>query len=688
MNALKAGRTALAWGLVLAALACGSFAWRYPTFFAGGFELLGVALSMALTAALLATVIGLIAPAPRLAAALGLAPLCAALAVAAIALERPVVTPTWLACAALAGAGVAIALSMLRVAAKPRFLAVATALVAATAAIAHARRPPPITAADERPKVFVFGLDAGTWTILDELMAADQLPALRRLREEGASGVLRSEVESASPRVWTTIATGKVPAKHGVVDFFCTQNQDLKSRRIWEILQARQSWSVGLFQWLVTWPPDPFDPFVVPAWMARGPETHPAGLTFIKQLEIAFQNGEFEQWRKDGDWPRLLTELRNWGTGYLAHGLRWKTAAAAAAQAYVALNDPRWELQYAAKRTLQLLLNGDVYLELYRRHQPDFSCFICYGTDNLAHKFWQYHYPDDFGMPHSEAAPYARLVTDYYRACDALLAEMLPLLSPSTTVAVVSDHGFTSVGEGGESHQRELRPKMSRIASELGMTESEVVWSSIATRGYFRPTTSAAGAAALSKQIIDWLDHCDAIGGAKVFLVDAKEDGQIEVAVNNAAAFERDTPIATPTGQRLFGDLVDIEDRTGNHSTEGIVILRGPAFRRGVRIEPARLADITPTLLHLHGLAVGADMDGWPIEEAFTEEFRASHEIERTPSWDDLVEVTRQDVGSGDDSAMRSYMNATGYISDDGDAPAADKLNQPTNQLPKRSPQE
>ena len=53
----------------------------------------------------------------------------------------------------------------------------------------------------------------------------------------------------------------------------------------------------------------------------------------------------------------------------------------------------------------QLRLNGDVYLELYRTTAPDFSSFICYGTDNLAHKFWQYHFPDDFGIPHEQAAP-------------------------------------------------------------------------------------------------------------------------------------------------------------------------------------------------------------------------------------------------------------------------------------------
>jgi len=669
MTALLAARRALASSLPFAAVALGAAALRWPTFFSGGVgELLGLTLALVALPLALALALGALLP-ERIAAAVATLPLGAAIGGCFIALRvDSEATGVWVAALA-AGAAIGAALlggvTLLPLWSRRTGALLALALLLGGASVPAWRRPPASAPVGDRPRIFVYGLDAGTWTLLDKLMAADQLPALRRIREEGASGILQSEVESASPRVWTTIATGKPPADHGVVDFFCTQNQDLKTRRVWEILQA-QGWSVGLFQWLVTWPPDPYDPFVVPAWMARGPETRPAGLRFIKELEIAFQTGEFDQWRQRGEWGRLLARLRDWGCGYLEHGLRCKTALAALVQARTAIGDPSWEKQYAAKRTLQLLLNGDVYLELYRRHQPDFSCFICYGTDNLAHKFWQFHFPDDFGIDHARATPFRELLTDYYRACDALLGEILPLLGAQTTVAVVSDHGFTSIGEGGESHQRELRPKMSRIAAELGLTEKEVFWSSVATRGYFRPVPGVAAAADAGARIVDWLTRCEAIGGPRPFIVTARDDGQIEVAVNSDSALDRDTPLHTPSGRRRFDDLVDVEDRTGNHSTDGIMLWRGPAIRRGARLAPAHLADVTPTLLHLHGFPIGADMAGQPIEAAFTEEFRAAHEIERIKSWDEQVEVTREDVGAGDDSAMKSYMSATGYT-DSGD---------------------
>jgi predicted AlkP superfamily pyrophosphatase or phosphodiesterase len=661
MKALKAARIALPLGVAMGAVAGAALHGIYPTFFSGAGELAGVALLAGAATGALAFVLGVLLP-EKAAAALGVAPLGAAIAGGVALLRVASVTIAPLAQAAAVGALIAAVVATRPSLAKKSGVIGCVVLFVAALVVAQVRRPPPAAPLDDRPKVVVFGLDAGTWTILDELIAADQLPGLRQLRSDGASGVLRSEVESSSPRVWTSIATGKTPAKHGVVDFFCTQNESLKTRRIWEILHLQEHWSVGLFQWLVTWPPDPFDPFVVPAWMARGPETHPSELSFIKELELAFQTGEFDQWRKDREWSRLFTKLRDWGKGYVAHGLRFPTALAAARQAITAMSDPSWERQYAAKRTLQLLLNGDVYLELYRRHRPDFSCFICYGTDNLAHKFWQYHYPDDFAIAHADAAPFATLLTDYYRACDALLVELLPLLSRNTTVAVLSDHGFTSKGEGGESRQRELRPKMSRIADELDLEEKDVLWSAVATRGYFRPVAGSPGAMEATKRIVEFLTKCEVIGGPKVFVVKLLESGQIEVAVNSDSGLERDTPVATPLGTRLFGDLVDVEDRTGNHSIDGIVLLRGPAIRRGARLEQARLVDITPTLLHLHGLAVGADMDGRVIEEALTDDFRATHAIERIASWDDLVEVTRQAAGPGDERAWRKYASELGYV--------------------------
>ena len=54
---------------------------------------------------------------------------------------------------------------------------------------------------------------------------------------------------------------------------------------------------------------------------------------------------------------------------------------------------------------------------------------------------------------------------------------------------------------------------------------------------------------------------------------------------------------------------------TGDHRMEGILIATGPAFRQGAAPCQADLLDIAPTVLHLLGVPVPADMDGRILTE-------------------------------------------------------------------------
>ncbi len=66
------------------------------------------------------------------------------------------------------------------------------------------------------------------------------------------------------------------------------------------------------------------------------------------------------------------------------------------------------------------------------------------------------------------------------------------------------------------------------------------------------------------------------------------------------------------------------------HRNFGIVAIRGAHIKQDERIYGATLLDITPTILTLFGLPVGADMDGRVLVQAFEE----PPEITRIPSWE------------------------------------------------------
>ncbi|MGB8775342.1 MAG: alkaline phosphatase family protein, partial [Terriglobales bacterium] len=66
------------------------------------------------------------------------------------------------------------------------------------------------------------------------------------------------------------------------------------------------------------------------------------------------------------------------------------------------------------------------------------------------------------------------------------------------------------------------------------------------------------------------------------------------------------------------------------HRNFGIVAIRGANIKQDERIYGATLLDVTPTILTLFGLPVGADMDGRVLVQAFEQ----PPEISRIPSWE------------------------------------------------------
>jgi len=83
---------------------------------------------------------------------------------------------------------------------------------------------------DPEPFVLFIGLDGASLEIVDDLRAEGRLPTFDWLILTGISGPLQSWASKPimsenlrrgfwSPIVWTSIATGKIPEKHGVRDF-------------------------------------------------------------------------------------------------------------------------------------------------------------------------------------------------------------------------------------------------------------------------------------------------------------------------------------------------------------------------------------------------------------------------------------------------------------------------------------
>lgn len=122
------------------------------------------------------------------------------------------------------------------------------------------------------PKVLLIGWDAADWKVIYPLMDAGQMPNLSRLVERGASGPITTLHPPLSPMLWTSIATGKRPFKHGIHGFSeptpdgrgvqAVTNLSRKSKAVWNILNqtGRRSVVIG---WWPSHPAEPIDGVMV-----------------------------------------------------------------------------------------------------------------------------------------------------------------------------------------------------------------------------------------------------------------------------------------------------------------------------------------------------------------------------------------------------------------------------------------
>lgn len=139
-------------------------------------------------------------------------------------------------------------------------------------------------------RTLLVAIDAACWEYLDPLLARAALPNIQRLMKHGVYGTLDSPLPPLTPVAWSSLATGKGPAGHGVYEwvrrapdsyaFVPYTAKDRVGTPFWDRL-AEHGIRVGLVNIPLTYPPPTINGFVVcgfgtPEFARR--ITHPAWL--------------------------------------------------------------------------------------------------------------------------------------------------------------------------------------------------------------------------------------------------------------------------------------------------------------------------------------------------------------------------------------------------------------------------
>ncbi len=103
-------------------------------------------------------------------------------------------------------------------------------------------------------RVAVVGIDGGDFRVIDPMIARGELPTLASLRARGIHGVLESIEPTYSPVVWSSIFSGKLPEKHGITGWHESHAANIKTARLWRLLESAGMRSV-VSNVPGTWPP-------------------------------------------------------------------------------------------------------------------------------------------------------------------------------------------------------------------------------------------------------------------------------------------------------------------------------------------------------------------------------------------------------------------------------------------------
>jgi predicted AlkP superfamily phosphohydrolase/phosphomutase len=284
-------------------------------------------------------------------------------------------------------------------------------------------------------KVVILGVDGMDWRIIDPLIEQGELPNIAALIDRGARADFRSlEPEMKSPIIWTTIATGKGPQKHGITDFLA--GSDAKplynsngwlARPVWDIL-SEKGYTVGVINWMVTWPAQPVNGYMVTDRVVYRPEDGAA-----EQERVAYPEGLAEE---IAPYACPVSTVTDDEIAPLVNGDEWREGTRADLNGAVEAIKSIYGNDETVRHVAEHLLES--------REQPDLFAVYLNGVDASSHFFWGPMDPStvDIQMSPELISTCKDVIPRYYERMDGIIGELLGMIDENSTIILCSDHGF------------------------------------------------------------------------------------------------------------------------------------------------------------------------------------------------------------------------------------------------------
>lgn len=294
-----------------------------------------------------------------------------------------------------------------------------------------------------KKKLLLIGWDAADWKIIGPLMSKGEMPALKRLIDGGVYGNMSTMNPPYSPMLWTTVATGKTPDKHGVLGFIELHPEQQairpvtvtsrKSKALWNIFH-HQGMKSNLVGWWPSFPAEPIRGNVVSDKFQKklkyDKKDEPLGKGVVHPASLETEMKELRFFPEEITAAHILPFIPN------ASKIDFK-------------NDPKHQ-RLLNNFSNVFSHNTSVHCaatKLLRETEWDFMAVYYDMIDHICHSFMKFHPPKLPSISEEFYENYNQVVRGIYRYQDMLLERMIDLVDENTTIIVMSDHGFESAGK-------------------------------------------------------------------------------------------------------------------------------------------------------------------------------------------------------------------------------------------------
>ncbi len=284
-------------------------------------------------------------------------------------------------------------------------------------------------------RLLLVGWDAADWKVIDPLLARGEMPNLARLLQQGTRGNLATIYPPLSPMVWTSIATGKRPPKHGILGFSEPTADGLsvrpignlgrRTKALWNILNQNDKRSL-VVGWWPSHPAEPIRGAMVSDLFPLKGDQEPATPMMPGTVSPASLR-------------ERMAELRVHPTEISGEIL--------------SMFAPGWEKIDQKKDTsvhdlasivAETMSVHNAITDLMETEPWDLAAVYYAGIDHFCHRFMRFHAGKPTPQADTDPRIFSGIVENGYRYHDVMLGRLLALAGPECPVILVSDHGFHS----------------------------------------------------------------------------------------------------------------------------------------------------------------------------------------------------------------------------------------------------